>query len=77
MFLFVLALAADAASAQPQTKAEEADPIVCKQQARTNTRFAKKVCMRKSEADARAKADQRAADEMINRPSINPASGGG
>lgn len=77
MFLFVLALAADAASAQPQTKAEEADPIVCKQQARTNTRFSKKVCMRKSEELAREKADKQTTDEMINRPSINPASGGG
>ena len=77
MFLFVLALAADAATVQPQAKAEEADPVVCKQQARTNTRFPKKVCMRKSEVEARSQADQRAADEMINRPAVNPASGGG
>lgn len=79
MILFALAMAADAAIvvAAPQTKEAEADPVVCKQEARTNTRFTKKVCMRKSEADARTEADRRAADEMINRPAINPATNGG
>lgn len=77
MILFVMALAADTATAQPLPKAEDADPVVCKQQSRTNTRFTRKVCVCKSDADARSEADRRAPDELINRPAINPASNGG
>lgn len=77
MILFVLALAADTATTQPPAKAEDANPVVCKQQSRTNTRFTRKVCVRKSDVDARSEADRRAAEELINRPSINPASNGG
>lgn len=77
MILFVLALAADTATAQPPATVEDADPMVCKLQSRTNTRFKRKVCVRRSEVDARSEADRRAAEELINRPAINPASNGG
>lgn len=75
MILFVLAPAADAATVQPQAK--DADPVVCQQQVRTNRRFTRKVRLCKSEADTRAKADRRAAEEVVSRPSINPPSNGG
>ncbi len=75
MFALALMLLADApvVAAVP---AKPADTMVCKAAPRTNTRFAKKVCTRKSDLDAQSIADQRAAAEQISQPAINPASNG-
>lgn len=51
--------------------------LVCKAEPVTGTRFTKRVCRPKSQADDEAAASQRAADDMLNRPAINPASNGG
>lgn len=78
-FLAIIVLAAaspEAGQAAARTQPAE-DPVVCRNQNRTNSRFSKKVCKRKSETDAQEQASQREAGELINRPAINPDSGGG
>jgi hypothetical protein len=65
--------AAVAATPEPSTK----DVMVCRDQSRSNSRFTKKVCKRKSVSDAEEATTQREAGELINRPAINPSSGGG
>jgi hypothetical protein len=62
-------------TARPET-ATAADPVICKVEQRTNSRFGSRVCQRKSERNARAQADRDAASEMIDRPAVNPPSNG-
>lgn len=51
--------------------------LVCKAEPVTGTRFTKRVCRPKSQADDEGAASQRAAEDILNRPSINPPSNGG
>ena len=44
--------------------ATESEKMICKHQALTGTRFAKKICYTKADWDAKAEADRRALAEM-------------
>lgn len=44
-----------------------ADRMICKRQALTGTRFAKKICYTSAQWDARAEADRRAIEEATSR----------
>ncbi len=71
MLVFVCGVSMSAvAAATPETAAKkDEDRIVCKRQAPTGTRFAKKTCRSKKELDAIAESAKRTAREMIDRPS--------
>ena len=44
--------------------AADSEKMICKHQALTGTRFAKKICYTKADWDAKAEADRRALAEM-------------
>jgi hypothetical protein len=76
MILLALALAAGDPAATAASPNRADDPMVCKTEARSGTRVARRVCSRRSAIEARAEKDRRMADEVINQPQINPSSNG-
>lgn len=48
------------------------DEIVCRSHARTGTRFAKKICMKRKVMEEIAEQDRRALEEIQMRPKDNP-----
>jgi hypothetical protein len=62
--------------AQPAfTKASaerDAEQVVCKSKAKTNTRFPKKICHTRAEWDQISSQHQREAQEEMSRPMTNP-----
>jgi hypothetical protein len=66
---FVSSSPAAAEAAMPA----KADPLVCRREAPTGTRFAKRICLRQSEIDAREKLDQAEMKERVDRAQMNPA----
>lgn len=65
-----VALADAPADGAKETQAD--DPVICRREAPTGTRFAKKICVRKSTLEAREKQDQADMKEQMDRPQINP-----
>lgn len=45
--------------------------VVCKQTAKTNTRFAKRTCRTRAEWDQIAEQNRRDAEDMINKPGFD------
>lgn len=67
----LFALADAPADGAKETQVE--DPMICRREAPTGTRFAKRICVRKSTMEAREKQDQADMKEQMDRPQINPA----
>lgn len=71
--LFAGSLVAGATPLQAgKPQADDADKVVCKVQAKTNTRFPKKICHTRAEWDRISAQHQREAAEEIERPMSNP-----
>ena len=66
------AAAAVAPAPAAATKAAEADPMICKSEAILGSRLPKKVCMRKSEAEARTRRDQDATAKIERMSTYGP-----
>lgn len=75
MLLMLLLLAQDPA---PKPSAEEvaANRVVCKYEAKTGTRFKKRICHTRAQWDEIAQSAQRKGHEMIDRPTL-PLTGPG
>lgn len=75
----VLTIAALLAGAQqPPAPPRPEERIVCRYEARTGTRFKKRICHSQKELDALSESAQRKAHEMTDRPVIplyNPSGG--
>jgi len=61
-----------AASAEPSDEQK----IVCKQDAKLGSRFAKKTCKSKAQWELMAEEHKRAAKELVDRPKINTCNDG-
>jgi hypothetical protein len=72
---FVGASTLAAAASAPEQKSKEGDRIICKRQAPTGTRFAKKTCRSKKELEEIAEQHKRDASEMVNRPVVYSCTG--
>lgn len=76
MLALLIAVAAPAGSspdtgAADQAEAKAKDPMICKEQAQTNSRFRKKICHKKSEWAAIAEENKRNYAEQRDRPVID------
>lgn len=61
MFILAIALASAPVAASP---AGDPDPLVCRREQTTGSRFARKICRKRSVWDAIAERDGRALNEM-------------
>jgi hypothetical protein len=69
--VLVISFPAAAAAADNAGKpARDGEQIVCKSQARANSRLPKKTCMTKEQWEDMAEQNKRDAKEMIDRPQI-------
>lgn len=67
--LALLALESASQATVPIQKLESADTqLICKQTAKTNTRFGKKTCRTKAEWAAIAEQNRRVMEEEMNKP---------
>jgi hypothetical protein len=70
------ALAEDVGQA-PAAKPEADKDLICRREAPTGTRFAKRICVRRIDAEKRSDKDQADMREQMSTPQINPPSSGG
>jgi hypothetical protein len=76
--VIMMTLAARAVAAEPATPPTPIkDPVVCRSDQTTGTRFAKRVCMKKSEWDGQSEAARANAHDTIDARLINPKLGNG
>lgn len=70
----MLAVPAHAVSpvlAAPSSEPPDDQRIVCKQEVKAGSRFAKRTCKSKAQWDLIAEAHKRSAKELIDRPKVN------
>lgn len=64
------------ANANEKTAKNDPDAMICKSEARTNTRFPTKTCRTRAQWDALIEQSKRDASDAINKPAINRGDNG-
>ena len=67
---FVIAQGATPIVVEGQKASQEATQVVCKQAAKTNTRFGKRTCKTRAQWEQISEQNRREAEEVINKPSF-------
>ena len=77
LIALALALTAAAAPASDGGSKPKEDRLICRSEANTGTRFAKRICRRQSDLDARERKAQADMQEMQSQPILNPPENSG